>query len=447
MLERLDLDRIFASARHKGFGSCEIYCETTTQSLIQFSGKSEDTRFHGHSGVGLRLDNGRASRFLKTTEMTTQAILKLLGEEADGCTQETFMPESTEKPKADQTLTAEKRASRLSQWCKEILCDERKILQPCLRYDDKIQTFEMVNSMGQTGKGQEQTAQMVVRWAVESKETEQPFHARISRTSINSFFEALDNNPIESQIRRSLKNTKWPVPCAHLPVLWMPTALSKIMLPFIRAFEGDLVLHNLSFLTDYQFPIPLSFSIVDLATGDNFPTDHEGSPRRAMVLFDEGRPRGLTCNIHIAEQLNVKSTGHCRRESFACPPTIGVWTPSIQSSETEHALEQNMERGLCIHDVEVTHFDPATTMLRLICPDTELVHHGELGESVQTFELEIGLLDLLRSLKTFSKQQSIIGHAIAKSNQRLFCDMTVPQAFSESLPIPGTVPASHYWQI
>ena len=150
----------------------------------------------------------------------------------------------------------------------------------------------------------------------------------------------------QTAVRNSIvSNSRWPVPSGDIPVLWSPRALAKLFLQFLRAFEGDMVLGNLSFLTSLPFPLELPFQVEDSPDPANIPCDHEGSPTRQVTLFNEGRPKALACNNSIAEQLAVSSTGHCRRESFQSTPTVGFWNPRIRGIR-ETATSMRLSTGV-----------------------------------------------------------------------------------------------------
>jgi predicted Zn-dependent protease len=278
-----------------------------------------------------------------------------------------------------------------------------------------------------------------------------PFARGYARISLHLFFEDLKRrNPFQEAARRArrLKNP-WPAPYGEIPVLWSAPAMAKLCLQFLRGFEGDLVLRNLSFLGELPLPLKLPFYVEDRA--DNIPNrcDHEGSPTRSVLVFKEGRPKALAVDKRLASELAVRSTGHCRRESFQSAPTIGFWTPRLRPELGQERpgsqLMEELQWGISVQDLEVLHFHPQTAEIRLRLTQLFLVHHGAEGESIAPVELSMNLIDLLQSLSGFSDDSRTEGFHVTKNQQRFLTEVTTPSALSHPISIPGSVPASHYW--
>ena len=245
--------------------------------------------------------------------------------------------------------------------------------------------------------------------------------------------------------RRDHLNAKgakpWPMPSGNLPVHWSAEAMGKTLLPFIRAFEGDLVLGELSFLNKASLPLETALQIAESSSG----TDHEGIAHQPFTFFRKGQPTRLACDESTAKHFEVAPTGHCRRQSYRDKPTVGFWHPVVGSEAAEANLLQRMDRGIHVTDVEVLSFQPATGEIALNLKDCRLVHQGELGEALESTRLDTSLLQLIPSMKAFSQTQATTVMPIRKQKQSFLTQITAPEALSPELMIPGTVPSNQYW--
>jgi predicted Zn-dependent protease len=317
---------------------------------------------------------------------------------------------------------------------------------PALQYEESIKYFEVAHEATTLRGGVEESAELSAGWILCAHGQKERHHFERCSSSIEGLFQELKAQELGAAVRRSLASVApWPAPQGEIPILWSARALSKIQLQFLRAFEGDLVLGNLSFLTDLRLPVSLPFAVEDRPDTERLACDNEGSPRRTVTVFNQGRPKALACNNRIAQQLAVPSTGHCRRQSFQSAPTVGFWNPRVVAFETAPQFERGLDWGLSVHDVDVLHHDLATGEITLRLRDTCLVHQGEEGEPVESVVIKANLIGLLQSLEHFSADSQTIGLSVIKNQQKFITEVSTPRAISRPLLIPGTVPTSHYW--
>jgi len=440
MLKNIDVGKVFRVAQSRGYIDCEIYAESVLHTQISFRGKIQDVRLFQTGGVSLRCHDGDKVRHVSSHNPTTESLLALLGhEEPGGPGSQSFeRAESAIHPQKFDTVLALARA---------LGCESNVAHLPSLTYADQFKTFAVADSAGIRAGGDEESASLHCEWFGQREGREIPFREERHRSRILRLLEEIANpTDFKERIERTLNPPPpWPSPRGEIPVLWSARAFSKLCLQFLRAFEGDLFLRSASFLTDLPTPLPLHFRVEDVPDTTYLPVDHEGSPRRTITLFHEGRPKGLACDREIARQLSVPSTGHCRRQSYQTPPTVGFWNPTIRGHRRTENLMKNMEWGLFVDDIHVIKFCPLSTELTFQLRGSRLVHHGEKGEAIEPITLTFPLLDLLQRARLFSEQGQTFGFPIYKHGQSFLTEIVSPEALSDPLAIPGQVPPSNYW--
>ena len=443
MLEQVDLDLIFGTAHKRGFIDCEVYAETRFHTEVTVRGRLDQTRCLTTGGVAITLFDGWSTRCLSSSDVSTAAILALLTGERRVYSEANETRNLVPAPFADMKekvalLTASVRAA----WA-----EEEELGSPSARFDGIVRHFEVVDTKGNRSEGCEEEAACSSSFTTQIAGKPASFTHDFSLPSIDRFFDELrTRNRLAERVRRALRiRTPWPAPRGELPVVWSARATAKLCLQFLRAFEGDLVLRNLSFLNETSLPLELAFGLEERAPGGDGRCDHEGSRLRPGSIFRCGRPTALACDNRIAAELSVPTTGHCRRQSFETPSTIGFWSPRLVPSATEPSLLDGLARGLSVHDFDVIRFNPASGEIRLRLSDVFLVHHGEEGEAVAPIEITMELPDLLQRLERFSALEESQGFFIHKGQQRFLTEVTAPASLSRPIAIPGSVPLANYW--
>lgn len=457
MLERIDIDKVFSAARSRGYTIAEIYAETSYRSTVDIhavsirgriighhEGKIEDVRLTTTGGIALRLSDGRMTRQLATNTISTRALLQLLGDAAaDSAPREAAL-----QPEEFPFGGMQEKVRALGHVSRAVLGMEGDgVKLPRFQYRDTVKYFEVVTSSGLTTQGREEAVEAAALWALEKDGKLHHFrHETFADQIEKTLSDFTKRNPFQRRIENSIGLlSPWPAPQGNIPVLWSPRALSKLVLQFLRGFEGDLVLGNLSFLTELALPLSLPFSVYDTPDTGRLPCDNEGSPRRKVAVFQEGRPKALACNNSVAEELQVPSTGHCRRESLYAAPTVGFWNPVLHAPQASGDLLLGMDWGISVRDLDVVRFHPTSGDIELKLTEALLVHHGEEGEWIAPVTISVNLLDLLQGLQQFGEHSETTGLQCAKRQQKFITEVSTPAAMSEPLPIPGDVPLNNYW--
>lgn len=460
MLEHLDMERIFHVARNRGYDCLEIYGERRHETQIIAEERGLSTRLNLSEGIALRCVRGAETFCFLTHDGDTHALINMLEQPSAASEltpvtarqQTKFAVRSHDQTCGRQTespdsISAHTKFQVLENLLRAAFADNDQVEASSFEYHDVIQQFEVCTHEGNLSHGTEESAGALASWVDQREPKKIRGRAEFWGTNIHRFLEEFKTrNPLRQEVLRlRAQKCPWPVPRGELPVFWSSRAFSKLVLLLLRGFEGDLVLDHLSYLTEVSFPLPLPFSISDVPNGEAMPVDHEGSPRKPVVVLQQGQPKSLACNHQIARQLAVPSTGHCRRESFRSPPTVGFWSPVIEPSSKQVNPLDKLEKGICVEDVQVLHFDPVSADAHLSLGGVRLIHQGELGEFVQSFELKINLLKLLSSLSSFSKSMESHALPVNKLNQCFLTEISSPAAVSNPVPIPGEVPLTHYW--
>ncbi len=439
MLERIDMERIRRVLRHLGFESWEIYAETRTVTRVTAEDRLIATRSATTAGLSLRVSGVGGTRQFSTCRLDTEGILAALSE-----TEAPAAPTTLAEPAALEAM--ETKSQRLNQLVRGTWIDSEGVRLHQLCFDSELRDFETVGPDGIIARGQEEWAGATAEWTVDREGKPVAAREELWASSLDTFLEIWEQrNPFRARTHRLLRQTNpWPAPQGEVPVYWSSAAIGRLSHLFLRAFEGDLVLDNLSFLTDVALPLSLPFSLTETVPAEGS-FDHEGAPRRAVPLFREGQPRSLACNRRVAEAMSVASTGHCRRQSYLHPPQVGLWHPVLTGNKVVPSPLSQLSWGLGIGDFAVESFDPSTGDAVLLLTDARLIHQGELGEAIEVLRWSTNVLTLLGSISSFCDTPETFGFPILKKGSRWVIQLSAPSAISPALHIPGAVPPSHYW--
>ncbi len=439
MLDAKDLQSLFPAARDAGYEDVEVYCECTQSVNVRYWGRTDDIRFQIRRGTSLRASLNGVTRHFYIDGTDTKALIAALSGKAH--TLDGLASDPTHSKMAP-ALT-EGAASLLQVIRSAFSSQSERLTAPEITATLSRKFYQVIREGGSLSQGQEEFAELHAEWFIDNG-TFQYDRARGSIAGLLS--EIASTEGVGVALKRSLTAvTRWPAPQGDLPVLWSARSVAKIQMLFLRAFEGDLVLGNRSFLNALALPQNLSFTLEDRPQATGEQVDHEGSERKRTVLWRDGRPTALACNKRVAGQLEVPPTGHARRESFESPATVGFWHPHLEAANPRESLLAEMEKGISVREMEVLAYDPASGQATLRLSDCRLVHHGAEGEPVEPMVLAIGLMELLESFETFESAPHTTGLATSKQSQRLYTEITTPAALSRPLTLPGSVPLNHYW--
>lgn len=452
MLETLlNLDTIFSAARSHGFLSTEIYLECSFHNDAQIADRITHSQLAFTGGLSVRFQKDGRFYHTATSEISTGSLLDLLSHLSSNPIAppvQAYMQGLTPKITREfhSRIAAPHRKNiyeRLSQISRHIeLASKISWLE--MGYQDRITCFERIVDGGALSAGEEEEASCVIRW--KSPLAAQPLSLQLIQSTPDTLFCALESPDIIANVINSLqKIAYWPVPKGEIPILWSHQALARLLLPFVRAFEGDRVLEHSSFLTQVNLPLDLGFALIDNPNSARGNVDHEGAPIGTFCFFDSVKPRGLACNLEIASELQVQSTGHCRRPSFTAKPTVGFWNVHLEPKTTRENLLAELEKGIWVEDAHVLEAKNQPGQLDIRVTRGYLVHHGEVGEAIHPFHFQIDVATLLKSLSCFDTHKRSIGFPIQKSGSRFVTELSIPRALSEGIYIPGDVPMANYW--
>lgn len=437
MLERIDIERIRRVLRLRGYERWEIYAELRTLVRTTAEDRLISTRVSSTSGLSLRLTGEHGTKQFSTSRLDTAGVLAALDEEEGSSA-----PASVPAPAPD---AMEARTQRLMQLLRSTWPESEGLRLNQLCFDAEIREFETVSDSSPPAKGREEWAGGTAEWTVDREGKPVAAREELWACGVDAFLDAwAERNPFRACSDRIRRQTNpWPAPAGDIPIYWSSGAVARLTHHLLRAFEGDLVLDQLSFLTEVELPLAFPFSVFE--TAPEGAVDHEGSPRRPLALFHEGKPRALACHNRAAAELSVASTGHCRRQSYRHPPQVGLWSPVLQGKDVVPSPLSGLTWGLGIGDFQVESFDPSTGDIVLRLTDARLIHQGELGEAIEAMRWETNLRKLFSSFSALCDKPETFGFPLLKKGSRWVTSVTAPSAVSPAVALPGAVPPSHYW--
>lgn len=442
MLENLDRKLIFQKIEELGYSSCKIYAERTITTLVEIQDK--DQKSYSQESGGLSLELGKKGNgpviHLRTNQFSTGALLKLLG-----CNDAMIEPREP-SARASQSLVLAKKLQNLQLLIRKINLDNTLSSPVRFRYQDQRQVFELCTHPDRIEQGESSLGEVKVDVVSALRGKTLAFCYEMSSGDLADFERKLQCIPEEIRRRIEMGSTeRWPLPEGEISVGWSSKALAKLTDCFVRGFEGDLVLKNFSFLAGTSLPLNFKFSLQEHPATKSSTIDHEGEPRKPVLIFDGQKPRSLATDLFIANEFAVDSTGHSRRASFDSSSSIGFWHPILKGhSETDSILEL-MSEGIWVEDLEIQELDLISGHVTLHLSQAHLVHQNQIGESIEPSNWTLCLSDLMGSLSYFSKNASTLGLFHTKQKQRILTEYTTPDALSPSLRLPGSVPKNHYW--
>jgi hypothetical protein len=438
MLNGLDVEKLFAACQSSGFENPELYVEDSQIAHVLFQGRSDAIRFETRQGMSLAArKNGTLYHFLCDGFSLAPLFAQL--SPSLGAPPAAHEPAKRANPAGDAVHA-------LLQTFRNAFSTSNELLQfPLVQAVLVYRRYQVARETPALVEGQEENAEVLAQWQIGEPSRRQKWErARGSVTGLLA--EVNSSHGLARAVRQSLSTqTRWPAPNGQVPILWSARSVAKIQMLFLRAFEGDRVIDNRSFLNELAVPNQFTFTVEDRPAQAGVEVDHEGSLRKSTVLFREGRPTALACNKKLAQQLEVPPTGHARRQSFDLPATVGFWHLHLEGKKTHDTLLPLMAQGISVREMEVLSYDAATGDLELLLNESYLVHQGVEGEPIEPLLLKTSLADLLESFQEFGKERLTTGLVTKKDRQRLFTEITTPAALSRPLQLPGSVPNNHYW--
>ena len=443
MLRKLDLRLIFTKIKEAGYTSCQIYAERTNLLELEIYDKENRARHSESGGLSIELlrPNDDFPRVFRTNHFSTESVLKLL----ELPFSESEIKVQSMEPSTNSSMIGEK-IRKLNLLVRKINLENSLSKPVFFWFQERRQIYEIAVSADEIKSGENEQGEFKVN--VESSLKGKPlcFNTHFSTGMITELWKELDSLLPKIQRRIILGSTEqWPAPQGPIPVGWSATSMAKLIDCLIRGFEGDLVLKKFSYLSELEAPLNFNFSVQEKDNEASARVDHEGYLRRPILIFDGQKPKGLATDSRLASRFSVAPTGHSRRESFEDLSTISFWHPVLHSSNTVGSVIEEMKEGLWVEEVEILELDVILGRVTLRFCQVNLVHQGEVGESVEPFSWTLSLVDLMRTMTHFSKETQTVGLFHTKQKQRILTEYTISAALSSHLDIPGSVPKSHYW--
>jgi len=159
---------------------------------------------------------------------------------------------------------------------------------------------------------------------------------------------------IEDHARRA--RTRARLSSGTYPVIFAPSALPNLLLPFTVAVDGKLLEKGTSpFIgKEGRQLLDEKITIADNPLRDfglrSSPLDGEGTPRRRNVLFDRGVFTGFLFDAATAAACRKESTGSASRD-YSSQPRPGVSNIEMATGDAaqEDAIE-GIEQGIIVYD-------------------------------------------------------------------------------------------------
>ncbi|MFM8316336.1 MAG: metallopeptidase TldD-related protein [Deltaproteobacteria bacterium] len=443
MLENLNLELIFKKSAELGLSNFRIYAERTTTTHVEIEHKDQRARHMESGGLSVEYQTSLQGCWttLRTNQFTTESVLDLLGLNPH----EEKAVKAAPKKQSD-SFNLGKKISTLQLLVRKINLDNSLSQPVSFSYREKRQRFQFCSHPNRISEGEIEQGE--AQFDVQSSFRGNPlcFSHKLSSSDLETLEKDLQKIPEQIQAKIQLGSTeKWPLPEGNIPVGWSCKALAKITSCFVRGFEGDLVLKNFSYLAHATLPFKFNFSIEEQPLKTNHLIDHEGSPKKNRVIFDGQKPRALATDCETAQAFAVESTGHSRREAFDRPSSIGFWHAVLKGHEPVASVLELMTEGIWVEEIEIEELDLISGYVTLNFSQANLVHQGQIGESIKPFNWTLSLEQIMGSLHHFSKESQTTGLFHIKQKQRILTEYTMPSALSLNLKLPGSVPKTHYW--
>lgn len=443
MLGKLDLSLIFSKVKQAGYSYCKLYAERTTVLELEIYDKENRARHSESGGLSIELSKTGDSlpQTFRTNRLKTEEVLNLL--ELPYAPSEISQPICP--PTAKTNLAGEK-IQKLNLLIRKINLENSLSKPVFFWFQERNQIYETATCPNEVKIGESEQGEFRVRVDSQLKGKNLSFQTHFSTGVIEDLWKELDRLLGNIQRRIQLGSTeRWPAPQGPISVGWSPSSIAKLVDGLVRGFEGDLVLKNFSFLSNLTAPLNFNFSLREKETPPDSQIDHEGLTRRPIIILDGKKAKGLATDGKLAREFSVVPTGHSRRDSFEDPSTVSFWHPVLESPHSIGSVISEMKEGLWVEELEILELDIISGRVTLLFSQVNLVHQGEIGESVEPFSWTLSLIDLMRTMTHFSNQPQTVGLFHTKQKQRILTEYTTSAALSKHLEVPGTVPKSHYW--
>ncbi len=449
ILDLFDVERVAQAAKNRGFERWELYREVSLVRAYDFrlyeyqdalqsaqENRVEKTVIEARNGFnfwGVR--DGRQERFISPHAYAGN-FFEWLGASAS---------QRSAPAKPMPSILPSERWKSLQHQGRLLTAYQSRGLRHCsFLYREMVRRFEVATSDGEVEQGDEEQVSAKGNWAYRVNGDVRFYEKEIGHSCIGDFEKKLKGDSLFSaSIEGCLgSSAAWPAPRGTFPVYWSKEAMGTLLVHFLRAFEGDLFLDHLSFLIRQEGDLPSAFSVFD---EPSVKCDLEGVVAKRTPIFGGGKPRTLATNRQIAEEMQVASSGHARRQSLDHPSTIGFWRPTVVPRQASANLLAGLAHGVKVEQLAVLRFDPATGNALIQTRLARLIHHGALGEWIEPLTWEINLINLWKGIATFDDESTSLGIFCEKRDQKILSEVVTGGCVTPEVHFPGNVPQSNYW--
>lgn len=434
MLRELDIRRIAKSLQAKGFRQFEVYAEQSRRTSAEYFDRSDRVTLISGGGISVRAMGREQVHYFSTTDFSTAAIIGAIegkSEKARPAKKEPFVIHSPQK------------FVQLTEFYRSLFNSTHTVI-PTLVYEEEIRRFEVVSSENETvSNGGDERAQLRLQWysPKEGRYYQVPWYRR----SIEGLLSDLST---ESTLRQAFQSflappVRWPIPSGEINTVWSSLSTAKLLLPLMRLCEADQNFGSDNFW-EKNDNLPSWFSLTDFPDA-NSGCDYQGVPRAKLSLVESGKLKRFACDRHLAFELNCPPTGHGRREKFNSPVGVGLWNAKLEGPKNEEPLLEKLGNGIFVGDLDLVGWHPHHAVARVLLKEGRLVHHGELGESLEPATIDLPIASLLRAFTALGPVHRTRGFRINKPQGHHITEVSTPDLMTASVPFPGSVPAAHYW--
>lgn len=408
--------------------SFEFYGDSAFQRIFTFEPKTSRSRSFETGGAQLIIQETTGAKTYHSTLLNPEIFSALI--EAN---QSAPFPCSFTRG-GESSAKSWDRAKEIEQTCRRILLELGNVQDFKARYEEITKNFLFASSESPLREGQDNLACFTVEFSAKKGEQTRQFRMVRGRTDLESISADLEKAFIHRERLDKALQHPWPSPKGRNNILWSPSSVAKLLLQFIQYLE----IQSRDPETFKQLKSrcsPFAFQVIDNWKQGNR-IDVEGRPRKETLLVDRDRSFCF---------FNEEVAGFSRRNSARDFPMTAPWEPALFGLERDSQLKSHLGNGIAVHELNILSFDPDSGIVKLQITEAALVHQGVEGEYIEPTIWELSLLDLLSSFKLFSESSSPHPLIWSRSGQRLFVEVTTPEALSPSLEFPGTVPLSYYW--
>ncbi|MGI6453331.1 MAG: TldD/PmbA family protein [Syntrophomonadaceae bacterium] len=378
-------------------------------------------------GLGLRVINQHRLGFAYSTELSDQAIKKVV-EDAIGISNYTTLDEFHAFPKGAFTLPQLhiyddaipqtsldhkiSLARKLEQIAKKK--DQRVTVVEKAGYEDTEFTCLVMNSSGVKCAAIGNFCGIFLFLVAEERGDAQNGFGMMLKRRIKEMDPGLvGQETVENAVRmlnaKTISSTKT---CCLLE----PYVASKFLALISQMVNADAVLKGKSLLAQRQGDriAGSSVNLVDNGLYEEgagcFPFDDEGYPAQNKTIIENGILMGFLHDTYTAKRCGVESTGNSQRASFRSMPSIGTTNFYLQPGKrTQAEMIAEIDRGLLVTEVLGMHTaNPISGDFSLGAAGI-MIEKGRLSYPVRGLTIAGNLITLLKDIEEVGSDLRFFG--------------------------------------